>query len=254
TQVIDPQPPASSQETDLVAEVQRVLGASPEPLTLSKIRSSLRAPFRSVSPEELSECLRRQVAANVVIGYPKYRSQQDRYWDRPMNVHIAALLRAVLEAAPLAWSEVRRKLPGYALGQAEAVLQEQLAQGLLYRHPRTGGRGKDRFSTEPPDPKQYLRAELDALFRRLEQLGFSRAQLRSAALELLQEEEWASSPSRALDPRTAPAESGPAAGQAGAFSPSFPGAAGGPTPEPAGTPGTPAPGAAAPAECGPGQG
>jgi hypothetical protein len=242
TQLIGPQPTATPPETDLVAEVQRVLGASPEPLTLPKIRSALRPPFRSASPEELTECLRRQVAANVVIVYPRYRSQQDRYWDRPMNVHIAGLMRKVLEAGPLPWSEVRRKLPGYALGQpgqAEAVLQEQLAQGMLYRHPRTGGRGKDRFGAEPPDPKEYLRAELAGLFRRLEQLGFSQTQLRSGALELLQEEEWGPAPAAAR-PEEPSAEARPAAGQA-----ALPALA---APAPAGEP------AAVPGEGGTGQG
>jgi hypothetical protein len=206
TQVIDPTPPATPPETDLVAEVQRVLANSREPLTLSKIRAALRGPFRATGPDDLAECLRRQVAANVVIAYPRYRSQQDRFWDRPMSVHIADLLREVLEGGPLAWSEVRRKLPAYAQGQAEAVLQELLAQGGLYRHPRQGGRGKDRIGLEPPDPREYLRAELAVLFRRMEQLGFSQAQLRAGAMEVLHEDEWA--PASAAPPELGPAREG----------------------------------------------
>jgi hypothetical protein len=196
-----------------VAEVQRVLADSAEPLTLSKIRAALRGPYRATGPDDLAECLRRQVAANVVISYPKYRSQQDRFWDRPMSVHIADLLHAVLEAGPLAWSEVRRKLPAYAQGQADAVLQEQFAQGRLYRHPRLGQRGKDRLGVEPPDPREYLRAELTAVFQRLEQLGFRQDRLRASTMELLQDEEWA--PARPTPPTTRPggphAETHPAA-------------------------------------------
>src|SRR5205085_1372094 len=97
TQVSDPTPPQTFSDTDLAAEVQRVLEGSAEPLTLSKIRSSLPARLRGVSLEALAEVLRRQVAANVLVPYPKYRSQQDRFWDRPMNVHIAHLLRQALE-------------------------------------------------------------------------------------------------------------------------------------------------------------
>jgi hypothetical protein len=235
TQVIDPQPTATTPETDLVAEVQRVLSASPEPLTLSKIRTSLRGPFRATRPEDLAECLRRQVAANVVLVYPRYRSQHDRYWDRPMTVHIASLLREVLAGGPLAWSDVRRKLPAYAQGQAEAVLQEQLTQGQLYRHPRQGGRGKDRIGLEPPDPREYLRAELSALFGRLEQLGFSQAQLRASAMELLHDEEWASAPRQAHSARE---ETGVAA-EARATSPESPGPE--TRPAPAETSSTPAP-------------
>src|SRR5262249_5739371 len=62
--------------------------------------------------------------------------------------------------------------------------------GRLHRHPRTG-RGGERFGVRPPDPKDYLREEFVAVFRRLEQLGFTQAQLQAGALELLHEEEWA---------------------------------------------------------------
>jgi hypothetical protein len=192
TQVADPKPTETSPETDLVAEVRRVLAASSEPLTLSKIRAALPSSFRGMSLEDLAESLRRQVAANVLIQYPKYRSQQDRFWDRPMQVHVATLLSETLTEGPLAWSELRRKLPAYALGQAEAVLQEQLVQGNLHRHPRQGTRGKDRFGVKPADAKEYLRHELILLFNRMEGLGFTQAQLRAGALELLHEEEWAS--------------------------------------------------------------
>jgi hypothetical protein len=191
TQLIDEKSTETSPETDLVAEVRRVLAASLEPLTLSKIRAGLPSAYRSMSLEDLAESLRRQVAANVLIQYPKYRSQQDRFWDRPMAVHVATLLRETLEEGPLAWAELRRKLPIYAVSQAEAVVQDLLAQGQLHRHPRLGNRGKERFGVTPPDPREYLRHELIALFTRMEGLGFTQAQLREGALELLHEEEWA---------------------------------------------------------------
>jgi hypothetical protein len=198
TQVIDQGPGEAAVATDLIAEVRRVLAASDEPLTLSKIRALLPAPHRAMGLEDLAESLRRQVAANVVIPYPKYRSQQERYWDRPMPVHIAYLLRVALQEEPLAWSELRRKLPAYVLGQVETMVQEvlrdQLAQGRLHRHPRAGSRGKERYGAEPPVAKDYLRAELAVLFKRMEQLGFTQTQLREGAMELLHEEEWASVP------------------------------------------------------------
>src|SRR5262249_2400500 len=94
------------------------------------------------------------------------------------------------EEEPLAWSELRRKLPVYAVGPAEAVLREQLAQGKLYRHPRAGKRGGERYGVRPPDPKEYLRGELAETFHRLGQMGFTETQLREAALDLLHDEEW----------------------------------------------------------------
>lgn len=180
-------------ETDLVASLQRVLREQEEPLTLSKIRSALPSSFKSLSLDELAEALRRQVSANVLYQYPKYRSQHDRFWDRPMPVHMAGLLRNALHEGPLAWSELRRKLPVYAQAQAETVLREQVAQGQLHRHPRVG-RGGERFGLRPPDAKDYLRSELAELFRRMDQLGFTQAQLRAGALELLHDEEWTLTP------------------------------------------------------------
>lgn len=198
-------------ETDLVAAVQRVLADSPEPLTPSKIRAELPSALRPAGTDELTEVLRRQVAANVLYQYPRYRSQQDRFWDRPMPVHVVALLRAALEEGPLAWSDLRRKLPAYATAQAETVLAEQVAQGLLHRHPPLGKRGGERYGVRPPDPRDYLRPELTAVFHRLTPLGFSLAQLREAALELLHEEEWSAAPETQAPAATPPQAQAPAA-------------------------------------------
>jgi hypothetical protein len=203
TQSTDQTPTEAPAETDLGSAVHRVLGGSPEPLTVPKIRARLPAPFRNVSLEELADCLNRQVAAKVLFQYPKYRSQQDRYWDRPMPVHVASLLRATLQDEPLPWSELRRKLPAYALMYAEGVLADQVAQGKLHRHPGAGKRGRERFGSTPADPKAYLRSELSAAFHKLERLGFSQAQLRAGALELLHDEEWASAQTRPETRRTA---------------------------------------------------
>src|SRR2546425_6069431 len=133
TQLAEQSSPQAPAGTDLVSAIHRVLASSQEPLTVPKIRTALPAAIRPANLEILAESLRRQVAANVLQQYPKYRSQQDRFWDRPMNVHVAHILRVVLQDSPLAWSELRRKLPDYAKALAESVLNEQLSQGLLHR-------------------------------------------------------------------------------------------------------------------------
>jgi len=177
-------------EDNLVTAVHRILHASPQPLTLAKIHSLLPTAYRSVTLMELSEILGRQVAAHVLCQYPKYRSAHDRYWDRTMAVHVGDLLRSVLQQGPLPWSMLRRRLPIYAqAAQAEAVLKEQLSQSLLFRYPRMG-RNAERYGLEPCDPKEYLRRELERVFQRLGHLGFSQAQLKAGALELLHDEEW----------------------------------------------------------------
>jgi hypothetical protein len=182
-----------AEDDDLVSALQRLLQASPHPLTPAKIRAMLPAAFRSSSEHALMECLNRQVAAHVFCQYPKYRSSNDRFWDRPMAVHIADLLRTALEAEPLPWSVLRRRLPVYAQAQAEAVLKDQIKQGLIFRLPRLG-RSTERFGLRPAEAKEYLRREIAGLFLRLENLGFTGAQLREGALDLFHEEEWGSSP------------------------------------------------------------
>jgi hypothetical protein len=199
SEVLDQTLPEAPNEADLVAAVLRILAGSAEPLTPSKIRSHLPAAFRGLSPEQLTEALRRRVEANVVYLYPPYRSQQPRYWDRPMTVHVAYLLRSNLEESPLTWSQLRRKLPEYARSRAEEVLRSQLGQGLLHQHPPAASRSGARYGVEPPDPREPLRQELSRLFDRLQRThGFSRLRLREAALELLHEEEW-ESPSPAAE-------------------------------------------------------
>src|SRR5207302_1042864 len=103
-----------------------------------------------------------------------------------------ALLRTALAEGPLAWFELRRKLPAYAVPQAEEVLKAQLSQGLLFLHPPGSKRGGERYGVQPSDPKDYLRSELASLFNRLAELGFTQTQLRASALELLHDEEWSS--------------------------------------------------------------
>jgi len=203
-------PVDTGAETDLPEAVRAVLEKSEEPVTLPKLRSSLPGKLRSVSPEALAEMLRRQVAANVFHQYPKYRSQHDRYWDRPMPVHVAQLIRTVVEVEPLALPELRRKLPDYAKNLAEPVVNDEVAQGRLHRHPPASKRTGPRFGASRPEPREYLRHELTQVFHRLEQLGFTQSQLRHGALELLHEEEWASPPTA-----TPPAETPPRREQPG---------------------------------------
>lgn len=204
--------------TDLATAIQQVLQSSSEPLTVSKIRIALPPSHRSLSVEELAEALRRQVAANVVVQYPRYRSQQDRFWDRPMEVHIVNLIEAALEEGPLPWSELRRKLPTYAQQQAQTVLEEHVRRGSLHRHPRAG-RGAERYGRKPAHPREYLRDELREVFNRLEKLGFQPGQIREAAIELLHEEEWESRPEsekKEQEPSETHAEQQPAHAEASA--------------------------------------
>src|SRR5439155_413961 len=147
TQAIEQNPPATASESDLVVAVQAVLEASAEPLTPSKIRSALPARFRGGNLEDV---LQRQVAARVLHQYPKYRSNQERFWDRPMPVHLVALVRAALSEGPLGGSELRRKLPAYAQADLEALLEEQLQQGQIHRHPRQGRTG-ERYGLRQAD-------------------------------------------------------------------------------------------------------
>jgi hypothetical protein len=190
SEVIDQSVAVVPPDTDVVTAIRTILETSPEPLTLSKIRTALPSSLRP-SPENLAEVLRRQVAANVFVQYPKYRSPQDRFWDRPMPVHLATLLNNVLGEKPLGMSEIRRKLPDYAKTQAEFILEEQVAKGTLFRHPPLSSRTGPRFGVRSPLARDYLRPELAKVFQRLGQLGFTQAQLREGAMELLNEEEWA---------------------------------------------------------------
>ena len=203
TQMLEPTPATAQPVPDLAAAIQRILADSLEPLTIPKIRSRLPAPNRNISEPELSATLQRQAAANVIYQFPRYRSQQDRYWDRGMPVHVSQLLRHALADGPLSWTDLRRKLPAYASGQAESVLKEQVNQGMVFRHPALSKRSGERYGLQAPDPKEYLQQELSIVFYKLERMGFHQPQVRVAALELLHDEEW--SPKPPAEKATAPA-------------------------------------------------
>jgi hypothetical protein len=170
---------------DLVTEIRRVLEGSAEPLTAVKIRRRLPAPWRQMNMAALIDVLQRQAAAQVFAICPKYRSGQDRYWDRPLRERVHDMLRDILAAGPLSWAELRRRLPRYARYLAESVLNELIAHGRLHRHPPRSARAAPRFGLEPPDARTYLRPALAELLARLEPLGFSRAELRRELRQLL---------------------------------------------------------------------
>src|SRR5262249_22975861 len=157
---LDPTLPQAPNEVDLAAAVQRILAASAEPLTPSKIRAQLPANLRGLGAEQLTDVLRRRVDANVLYEYSPYRSQQRPHWDRPPAVPLVALLAAALEEARLTWPQLRRKLRDYARPGAEEALKGQVEQGLLHEHPRAGSRAGTRYGLEAPNPREPLRQEL----------------------------------------------------------------------------------------------
>jgi hypothetical protein len=224
TEVLDHAPSPGPTATELMSEVRRVLAASSEPLTLSKIRAHLPTALRTVPLETISRALEPLVEHSVIYKYEPYRSPHPRFWDRPMPEHLAALIEQVLtDEGPLAWPQLHRKLPSYVKDTPEKMetigklLEDQVRQQKLYLHPASGSRSGKRYGIEAPDPREPLRKELPALFDRLErQMGFTRAQLREAAIELLHEEEWESPASRpeSAAEATAPAATEPADGEA----------------------------------------
>jgi hypothetical protein len=190
-----PSPSESALPVDLPSAIRHALAASDEPMTVSKIKAALPSALRQTPLEELNEVLRKEAAANRLHEYPKYRSQQERYWDRPMPVHLVHLLRVALEEKPMPWSELRRKLPAYAQEPALEVLEIEVREERMHRHPRQPGkRAGEPFGIRPADPKDYLRQELSDVFNDLEKLGFKNADIRAAALDILHDEEWAPTP------------------------------------------------------------
>ena len=185
------EPALAAPHADLVDAVHSVLKQSDEPLTIPRIRERLPEEFRGIAPEVLADMLQRQVAANVLVMCPKYRSGQDRYWDRSLREHTKVVIRDTLRVGPASWSYLRKRLPKYLRHLAESVLNEELAKGSLHRHPPTTVRNGPRYALEPADVRTYIAKELSAMLQRLEQRGFPCSQTRMAIMQLLQEDEWA---------------------------------------------------------------
>ncbi len=178
----------SSAQTDLVDAVREVLRHSAEPLTIPRIRERLPMP---IGIGELTDVLHRQLAAHVLVMCPKYRSSQDRYWDRPLREHAKVVLSEALRGGPLPWADLRKKFPKYLRHLADSVLNEELAKETIFRHPPTSARTGPRYALEPANVRSYAKKELHEMLTRLEHFGFGRAESREAIEQLLQEEEWA---------------------------------------------------------------
>jgi hypothetical protein len=181
----------ASTQTDLVDAIRDVLRSSTEPMTTARIRERLPAPFRALQIEELADAIHRQVAAHVLVMCPKYRSGQDRFWDRTLHQHAKVVLREALRNGPMAWADLRKKFPKYLRHLADTVLNEELARGAVFRHPTTSARMGPRYGLEPADVHAYAAAELQALLNRLARCGFDRADSQAALMQLLLEAEWA---------------------------------------------------------------
>lgn len=179
-------------EIDLVEAIAQVLRASPQPLTAARVRAALPPRAERISLDHVAEILHRQAAAGVFVVYPKYRSPRERFWDRPLRVHVEFLIRKSLRDGPLSWTALRARMPEYAKVVASSVLEEQLAKGVVHRYPPMPGKKGQRLGLEPPDPRVYLRPELAKLLARLVRLGFSPADVREALFDLLREQEWGS--------------------------------------------------------------
>jgi hypothetical protein len=175
---------------DLVDAICGVLQSSDEPLTIPRIRERLPAPYEAIRTVELQDVLHRQVAANVLVMCPKYRSGQDRYWDRELRDHAMLLLHKSLEQGPISWSDLRKKFPKYLRHFAESVLNEELAKGTIHRHPPTSLRMGPRYAHQPPSVHCYAKKELHNMLARLVQCGFTRSDASETLMALLQEEEW----------------------------------------------------------------
>jgi hypothetical protein len=181
----------SSIHTDLVEAIREVLRQSEEPLTIPKIREQLRRKLGPIGIDELTDVLNRQVAANVLVICPKYRSSQDRYWDRPLWQHAKVVLHQALDAGPMSWTDLRKKFPKYLRHLAESVLNEELARGVIFRHPPGSTRMGPRYALQAADVRSYAFRELSEVLSRMELRGFARGDVREALMQLLHEEEWA---------------------------------------------------------------
>ncbi|MFO0965820.1 MAG: hypothetical protein U0793_09590 [Gemmataceae bacterium] len=172
-----------ARDADPVEAIVAALRRSPQPMSAARLRGCL--ALRGLTVQGLEPILRRQVAAGVLFLYPKYRGAGDRFWDRPIQVHLGQLVRAALLAGPLTWSELRRRLPDYAKIFGDAALKDEIALGRVFRHPPTGPRQGVRYALCPPAAEPYVRQELSGLFRRLATLGFAEDKVRTALRVIL---------------------------------------------------------------------
>lgn len=129
-----------------------------EPLVAKKVASRLKVPLKPTEAE-LTQILDEFVATGRLHRLPSTTARgAARYWTRSLNDFARSeLLKAVESKGPQPAANLKKALKGFSEPQIQQVLQNALADRVLWRYPPLGKAGKELLGRKPPSPEPYLR-------------------------------------------------------------------------------------------------
>jgi hypothetical protein len=151
-----------------------VLARAGGPLAALALRRALPAGMRPPVKGVLAH-LHALAAAGRIHPWP---GKTERYAAVDARALAREQVQQALAAGPLTEVEVKRRVPKAVQPLVKDALAGLVAEGVVQHHPKLGARMPCGLG--PPDPLDYLRPEIEAVFKRLVKRGFKEAALRAA--------------------------------------------------------------------------
>jgi len=189
------QHPSAIPEADVEQVLFGLLDGASEPQTASQLSGRLEGPLRPLG-RQLPALLEEQARAGRLVRFAPFRGKASRYWTRDHAAYARGLIHGALAEKPRSASDleksVAKRLGDLTKAQRQALLDQMVAEGKVYRLPNLPGSRTPRYSLSPPDPRDYLRTPVGRLRKQIERLaeglarfGVTPEDTFSAAVELL---------------------------------------------------------------------
>lgn len=188
-------------EKALEGVVLASLAMQPQPVTISRLRSSLPAPFRG-KPATFTTHLGRLAESGRIWFFPSGKPNQPLVWDRSPAVFVESVVLAALNKKPLTIGEIekktRAKLKHLTHEDCRLVIDKLLSDRQIFRWAKKPGTKTEKLGITPPDPREYLASALKALGKAVakvanafSEVGISPSETYAAAIAAIQSQDWA---------------------------------------------------------------
>ncbi|MFH0351812.1 MAG: hypothetical protein ACHBMF_07790 [Chromatiales bacterium] len=188
---------ANTDRSDIATAILSLLAASPDPLSVSKLKAGLRKRH-DLPVQELEALVASHLGLGTVFRYAPLRGEGFRYWDRDRGHYLDTIIERELRGAALPIHTLRgrvaRRVRDVSEGELSVRVGGLLRVGRLHELPRAPGSRSARLSARPPDPKAYLSGLIQRLVQaieeeslKLEACGLARSAIYAAARALLEE-------------------------------------------------------------------
>src|SRR5579864_2090615 len=196
-------PPIATGDDSVVEVLKKALERADEPITAKQLREQLTGPYK-LAVDKLEQILTEQVSLGSAFRFEPYKGKSPRYWSRNLEQYARAAMIKRLSRRPETSGDLLRglksPLKGYSPDRLRQLLRELVEGGHARELPTFVRSRTKRFSTNPPDPRDYLRDALEDIYRKLDKAGIAREQVNAAALELLERAPAVEPPETELPP------------------------------------------------------